>query len=83
MLSQITYVLAGIVDGIREATVFAGVRRVRPALMTTATTLLALLPVLTSTPATAYRYFKQAIDSNPPSRWAGAARNAMAALPGN
>ncbi|MDR1331210.1 MAG: efflux RND transporter permease subunit [Tannerella sp.] len=35
--------------GIREAVVFAGLRRVRPAAMTTATTLIALLPVLTST----------------------------------
>ncbi|WP_411827624.1 efflux RND transporter permease subunit [Luteolibacter sp. AS25] len=34
---------------IREATLEAGLRRVRPCLMTTATTLLALLPVLTST----------------------------------
>jgi Cu(I)/Ag(I) efflux system membrane protein CusA/SilA len=34
---------------IREAVVFAGLRRVRPAAMTTATTLIALLPVLTST----------------------------------
>ncbi len=34
---------------IREATVQAGLRRVRPCLMTTATTMLALLPVLTST----------------------------------
>lgn len=34
---------------IREATVQAGLRRVRPALMTTATTILALLPVLTAT----------------------------------
>ena len=34
---------------IREATVIAGQRRVRPALMTTATTILALIPVLTST----------------------------------
>jgi Cu(I)/Ag(I) efflux system membrane protein CusA/SilA len=34
---------------IREAVVFAGLRRVRPAVMTTATTLIALLPVLTST----------------------------------
>jgi Cu(I)/Ag(I) efflux system membrane protein CusA/SilA len=34
---------------IREATVEAGRRRVRPALLTSATTLLALLPVLTST----------------------------------
>ncbi len=34
---------------IREATVEAGLKRVRPALMTTATTILALIPVLTST----------------------------------
>ena len=34
---------------IREAVVEGGVRRVRPALMTTATTILALLPVLTAT----------------------------------
>jgi Cu(I)/Ag(I) efflux system membrane protein CusA/SilA len=34
---------------IREATVYAGERRIRPALMTTATTILALIPVLTST----------------------------------
>ena len=34
---------------IRAATLEAGLRRVRPCLMTTATTLLALLPVLTST----------------------------------
>ncbi len=34
---------------IRAATVEAGVRRVRPAMMTSATTILALLPVLTST----------------------------------
>ncbi len=34
---------------IREATVKAGVRRIRPALMTSATTILALIPVLTST----------------------------------
>jgi Cu(I)/Ag(I) efflux system membrane protein CusA/SilA len=34
---------------IREATVFAGTRRIRPALMTVATTILALIPVLTST----------------------------------
>ena len=33
---------------IREATVQAGLRRIRPCLMTTATTILALLPVLTS-----------------------------------
>lgn len=35
--------------GIRAAVVSAGRKRVRPALMTTATTLIALLPVLTST----------------------------------
>lgn len=34
---------------IREAVVYAGKKRVRPAAMTTATTLIALLPVLTST----------------------------------
>ncbi len=34
---------------IREATIAAGKRRVRPCLMTTATTVLALIPVLTST----------------------------------
>jgi Cu(I)/Ag(I) efflux system membrane protein CusA/SilA len=37
------------VKQIREATVQAGNRRIRPALMTTATTILALIPVLTST----------------------------------
>lgn len=37
------------VDSIRQEVVFAGSRRVRPALMTSATTILALLPVLTST----------------------------------
>ena len=36
-------------DEIREATVRAGLRRMRPCLMTTATTILALIPVLTST----------------------------------
>jgi Cu(I)/Ag(I) efflux system membrane protein CusA/SilA len=36
-------------DEIRAATVEAGNRRVRPAMMTSATTILALLPVLTST----------------------------------
>ncbi|MDR2810610.1 MAG: efflux RND transporter permease subunit, partial [Tannerellaceae bacterium] len=36
-------------EEIREAVVHAGLRRVRPAVMTTATTLIALLPVLTST----------------------------------
>jgi len=34
---------------IREAVITAGLRRVRPAAMTTATTLIALLPILTST----------------------------------
>lgn len=37
------------IQEIREATLFAGHRRVRPCLMTTATTILALLPILTST----------------------------------
>ncbi len=37
------------VEEIREATVKAGKRRIRPALMTVATTILALIPVLTST----------------------------------
>lgn len=37
------------VEEIREAVVEAGQKRVRPALMTSATTILALLPVLTST----------------------------------
>jgi Cu(I)/Ag(I) efflux system membrane protein CusA/SilA len=36
-------------DEIRETVVLAGLKRVRPAAMTTATTLIALLPVLTST----------------------------------
>ncbi len=36
-------------QGIRESVILAGKRRVRPALMTTATTLLALTPILTST----------------------------------
>jgi Cu(I)/Ag(I) efflux system membrane protein CusA/SilA len=36
-------------DEARRATLAAGLRRVRPCLMTTATTILALLPVLTST----------------------------------
>jgi copper/silver efflux system protein len=39
----------GNVEEIRKVVLEAGMRRVRPALMTTATTLLALLPVLTST----------------------------------
>ncbi len=37
------------IQEIRTATVAAGLRRVRPCLMTTATTILALIPVLTST----------------------------------
>lgn len=37
------------IGAVREATVEAGKRRIRPALMTVATTLLALIPVLTST----------------------------------
>lgn len=37
------------VDEIRESVIFAGLRRVRPASMTTAVTLIALLPILTST----------------------------------
>ncbi|MCB9304723.1 MAG: efflux RND transporter permease subunit [Phaeodactylibacter sp.] len=37
------------VEGIRQAIVEGGLRRVRPATMTAATTILALLPVLTST----------------------------------
>lgn len=36
-------------DEARRATLAAGIRRVRPCLMTTATTILALIPVLTST----------------------------------
>jgi Cu(I)/Ag(I) efflux system membrane protein CusA/SilA len=39
----------GTVEEIREATIEAGKRRIKPMLMTTATTILALLPVLTST----------------------------------
>ena len=37
------------IEGIRDAIVEGGLRRVRPAMMTTATTILALLPILTST----------------------------------
>jgi Cu(I)/Ag(I) efflux system membrane protein CusA/SilA len=37
------------VDEVRKAVVVAGARRIRPCLMTTATTILALIPVLTST----------------------------------
>jgi len=36
------------IEGVRQATLEAGKRRVRPCLMTTATTILALLPILTS-----------------------------------
>jgi Cu(I)/Ag(I) efflux system membrane protein CusA/SilA len=36
-------------NAVHEATVRAGLRRIRPALMTSATTILALIPVLTST----------------------------------
>jgi Cu(I)/Ag(I) efflux system membrane protein CusA/SilA len=39
----------GNVEEIRRATIEAGQKRIRPCLMTTATTILALLPVLTST----------------------------------
>jgi Cu(I)/Ag(I) efflux system membrane protein CusA/SilA len=39
----------GSVVEIREAVIEGGLRRVRPAMMTTATTILALLPILTST----------------------------------
>jgi len=39
----------GTIEQIRAATMEAGKRRVRPCLMTTATTILALLPILTST----------------------------------
>jgi Cu(I)/Ag(I) efflux system membrane protein CusA/SilA len=37
------------ISEIRDAVVIGGLRRVRPAMMTTATTILALLPILTST----------------------------------
>jgi Cu(I)/Ag(I) efflux system membrane protein CusA/SilA len=37
------------IESVRDAVVEGGLRRVRPAMMTTATTILALLPVLTST----------------------------------
>ena len=37
------------VEGIREATVYACKRRIRPCLMTVTTTILALIPILTST----------------------------------
>ncbi len=37
------------IDDIRQATVEGAVRRIRPCLMTSATTILALIPILTST----------------------------------
>jgi len=37
------------IKAVREATILAGSRRIRPAMMTTATTILALMPILTST----------------------------------
>ena len=37
------------IDDVRTLTIEAATRRVRPALMTSATTILALLPILTST----------------------------------
>ena len=37
------------IEAIREATVHAGKRRIRPCLMTVSTTILALIPVITST----------------------------------
>src|SRR5690606_15269899 len=37
------------IQEIREAIIYAGTRRIRPCLMTTSTTILALIPVLTST----------------------------------
>ena len=37
------------IEAIREATVLAGKRRIRPCLMTVSTTILALIPVMTST----------------------------------
>jgi Cu(I)/Ag(I) efflux system membrane protein CusA/SilA len=37
------------IQAVREATILAGSRRIRPAMMTTATTILALMPILTST----------------------------------
>ncbi len=40
---------ANSIEQIREITVVAGLRRARPCLMTSATTILALLPILTST----------------------------------
>ncbi|MHC4625241.1 MAG: efflux RND transporter permease subunit, partial [Planctomycetota bacterium] len=36
-------------EDVRKAVIAAGARRIRPCLMTTATTILALIPVLTST----------------------------------
>ncbi len=46
---RFTQVRPGSIPDIREATVYAGKRRIKACLMTTATTVLALLPVLTST----------------------------------
>ena len=40
---------SGTIEAIRESTIIAAKRRVRPCLMTSATTILALIPVLTST----------------------------------
>ena len=37
------------IEGIRKAVHHAGIQRVRPAMMTAATTIIALIPVLTST----------------------------------
>jgi Cu(I)/Ag(I) efflux system membrane protein CusA/SilA len=37
------------IQEVREAVIYAGSRRIKPAIMTSATTIIALLPVLTST----------------------------------
>ena len=37
------------IQEIKEATLYAGMKRVRPAMMTSATTILALIPILSST----------------------------------
>ncbi len=37
------------IEGVRESVLHAGIKRVRPAMMTAATTIIALIPVLTST----------------------------------
>jgi Cu(I)/Ag(I) efflux system membrane protein CusA/SilA len=39
----------GTIQEVREAVIYAGSRRIKPAIMTSATTIIALLPVLTST----------------------------------